>query len=371
MKVSSFRYSWVLLALLFCVVSCSKTDRQVRKAAAQQAGGSVVIGFVWPKGQQSHDFYQGAYLAQKNINAEGGVLSRPLELMRLDDKNDLSKGAAIAQSLAKKPDVVAVIGHFDDYISSRVSRIYSDAGILMLTPGFETIQTNELKQPYVFHLRPLQKEQAKSLASYVHRHGAKRIAVLYMNSRSMRHMANELEHYLKPYAIDVSFRHTYERGQVSFHSDIQKLLLLHHLDMLVVLGGHQVIKHVVFAQQQLGLRLPIVSGWYLNRGLADRVLLPSSVHYLKLFDAHKSLEAHQSFLSQYQKKYHHKATLVAAMGYDSVQILASAMRRAQSTWQPLLSRSLLRIHYVGILGVYQFNAQGYLQGLHFKVAGVG
>jgi branched-chain amino acid transport system substrate-binding protein len=76
-----------------------------------------------------------ATMAVEEINAAGGVLGRPLELVPMDDAGDPAQAVAVAHKLCEDPDIVAVIGHTFSGTTIPTLPIYSECGLAELELG--------------------------------------------------------------------------------------------------------------------------------------------------------------------------------------------------------------------------------------------
>ena len=72
--------------------------------------------------------------AVEDLNAKGGVLGQKLKLEVGDDACDPKQAVAVANDLASK-QVVFVAGHFCSGSSIPASAVYSEEGILQITPA--------------------------------------------------------------------------------------------------------------------------------------------------------------------------------------------------------------------------------------------
>jgi branched-chain amino acid transport system substrate-binding protein len=109
-------------------------------APATPAGGAPIrIGapFNLTGGMASIDVpaANGARLAAEEINAAGGVLGRPIELLIRDTKTDPATAATVVTQLIEQDKVVAVIGFNDsDYVLA-AGPICQRAGVPFITVG--------------------------------------------------------------------------------------------------------------------------------------------------------------------------------------------------------------------------------------------
>src|SRR5262249_42373815 len=79
-------------------------------------------------------FKDGAEQAIADINAKGGVLGQKLQLEVGDDACDPKQAVAVANQLAAKK-VLMVAGHYCSGSSIPASAVYSDAGIIQISPA--------------------------------------------------------------------------------------------------------------------------------------------------------------------------------------------------------------------------------------------
>ena len=97
-------------------------------------------------------------LAVSEINAAGGVLGRPLQLVERDDEAKNELGAQIAQELIHKEKIVAGLGVINTGVILASSRYYQEAKIPLITPGpTGTVVTRQFMPPeftenYVFRV---------------------------------------------------------------------------------------------------------------------------------------------------------------------------------------------------------------------------
>lgn len=76
-----------------------------------------------------------AILAVEEINAAGGVLGRPLELVVMDDAGDPAQAVAVAHKLCEDPEIVAVIGHTFSGTTIPTLPIYNECRLAQLELG--------------------------------------------------------------------------------------------------------------------------------------------------------------------------------------------------------------------------------------------
>jgi branched-chain amino acid transport system substrate-binding protein len=86
-------------------------------AGAQAAEPPIKVGLVAALSGQSaksgEALTRGLTMAINEVNASGGVLGRPLELVRRDDESNPSKGILAARELVQREKVAVLFGGLD------------------------------------------------------------------------------------------------------------------------------------------------------------------------------------------------------------------------------------------------------------------
>ena len=114
-----------LLCAVLLLVSCSsKEPREERVHRAKKGSGDLVIAAAWPWEMRKEIRYgEGMQMAVDEVNAAGGIGGRKLRLARYDDRESINQGRIVAQQIADNPDVVAVIGHLQSYITVQTAGV--------------------------------------------------------------------------------------------------------------------------------------------------------------------------------------------------------------------------------------------------------
>src|SRR5262245_38559008 len=80
--------------------------------------------------------YKGVALAVEELNAAGGVLGRPIELIPIDTASEASRTTGELESAVERyPNATAGIGYTDSTYALDAGRVFQKAGIPFITPG--------------------------------------------------------------------------------------------------------------------------------------------------------------------------------------------------------------------------------------------
>jgi branched-chain amino acid transport system substrate-binding protein len=139
---------------------------------------------------------QGAELAVADLNASGGLLGERVHLLAVDDYCDSEQAAAAARKLVAA-DVVVVVGHGCSGASIPASRVYAEAGILMVSYGSTTPTLTEPGFDRVFRVVGRDDDQGKMAGDYLaERWGDKSIAILHDGKTYGQGLAKETKRQL-------------------------------------------------------------------------------------------------------------------------------------------------------------------------------
>lgn len=358
------KFSTVLLLLITLSISaCSKWDsdpRQARNEQAERATGDIVVGVVWPTQGPKIDLWEGIDIASQEINAAGGVLGRKLRIVKADDQSSLAKGRLVAQEFADNRDMVAVIGHLYSFIALPASSIYQAAGLVYITPGATAHRINTQGFDLVFRSIASNRNLGIQLADYMASQGHKRVAVLYEKTTNTQVLANYFEQRARELGITIVDRRRYQQGSEDFSVQISAWKDLYAFDAIFLAARLQEGSAFITQARRLGLNHPIVSGEGLDTPdiLANKdaqgVAVPEEISGLG-----KQREPYKRFVALYQKVHGRVPGTYPVVGYDSVHLLAHAMRKANNAVPDKVSLALHATQgWQGAAGEYTFDDIG-------------
>lgn len=145
--VRNKRWLCVALSLLFLALV---------SAGCRSAPAVAKIGLVAPfEGRQrlvGYDAVYAARLAVREANARAAAQSWRVELVALDDSGNVELARQAAAGLVVDPEVVAVMGHWQDATTAAALPIYEDYGLPLIVlgvPPFETMDPGQLPQHFL------------------------------------------------------------------------------------------------------------------------------------------------------------------------------------------------------------------------------
>ena len=102
----------------------------------------IRIGFVDPLtgvyAAVAQNEVTGAKLAVEQINAKGGILGRPIELLVEDSANDVGTGVQKARKLIERDQVSFLIGDVNSGIAQAIAQVSNEKKVLHIVSGGHT-----------------------------------------------------------------------------------------------------------------------------------------------------------------------------------------------------------------------------------------
>jgi len=308
----------------------------------------------------------GVKLAVEEVNKAGGVLGRPIQLIERDDEAKNELGAQIAQELINKEKVVATLGFINTGVALAAQRFYQEAEIPVINNvATGTVITNQFKKPdydnnYVFRTSAYDSIQAGMMAEEaVKGRGYKKVAILADSTNYGQLGREDLEKALdklgvKPVAV--------EKFNIKDVDMTAQLLRAKEAgaEALLCYGIGPELAQIANGRAKLGWNVPMITSWPssmqsfidISGANGNGVMMPQT------FIEDKTLPKRAAFLDAYYKTYgvNKIPTPVAgAQGYDSVLLLAAAIKQAGSTDGPAIRAALedLKDKVEGVVTTYE------------------
>ncbi|WP_443111499.1 branched-chain amino acid ABC transporter substrate-binding protein [Burkholderia sp. FERM BP-3421] len=338
-------------------------------AAADALADQVVkIGSVEPlTGGIAHlgkDNENGARLAVEEINAKGLTIGGQKITLQLDGQDDAADPRTATQVAQKLVDdkVVAVIGHLNSGTSIPASKIYSDAGIVQISPSATNPAYTQQGFKTTYRVVATDAQQGPALASYAQSKGIKSVAVVDDSTAYGQGLANQFEKKAKVLGLKVLSHDATNDKAVDFRAILTKIK--GENPDAIMYGGMDATGGP-FAKQarQLGLRAKIFSGdGVCTEQLSD--LAGEAVENIVCSQAGAALEkmpGGAAFLAKYQKRFGQAIKFDAPFAYDAVYIVVDAMKRANSVDPAKILAAMPATDYKGVIGQTMFDAKGDLK----------
>ncbi len=190
------------------------------QAQIKIGAGAPISGVNAPFGAQ---IKLGVEQAVEDINAAGGVLGQKLTASIGDDASDPKQGVAVANKFVAD-GVKWVVGHFNSSVSIAASDVYTDDGVLQITPASTNPRLTLLKAKMVFRTCGRDDQQGAVAAKYLlEKFRGKRIAFVHDKSTYGKGLVDETRKALKAGGVSELTTEAINVGEKDFSSTVSKL----------------------------------------------------------------------------------------------------------------------------------------------------
>ncbi len=307
----------------------------------------------------------GVRLAAEEINKAGGVLGRQIQLVERDDEAKNERGVQIAQEFINKEKVVAVVGYINTGVALASQRFFQDAKVPVLnnvaTGSVITHQFDKDPENYVFRNAAHDSIQAPMIVEEaVTRRGYKKVAILADSTNYGQLGREDLEKALKAKGITPVAVEKFNIKDVDMTAQLLKAKEA-GAEAVLTYGIGPELAQIANGMTKLGWKVPMIGSWTLamanfidNAGPGgEGARMPQT------FIQEPTTPKRKAFIDAFVAKFKPKnsrmdSPVSAAQGYDSIYLLAAAIKQANSTEGPKIKAALedLKTPVEGVVTTY-------------------
>ena len=294
----------------------------------------------------------GVRLATKEINAAGGVNGNMLVLVERDDEAKNERGVQIAQELINNEKVVATLGFINTGVALASQRFYQEAKIPVMnnvaTGTLITKQFPNAPENYIFRTSAADNIQAPLIAKEaVEKRGLKKVAILADSTNYGQLGREDMEKSLKTYGVTPVAVEKFNLGDVDMTSQLLKAKNA-GADVILTYAIGPELAQIANGMAKLGWKKPMIGSWTLSMASfidtagknGNGATMPET-----FIQQPATTPKRKAFVDAYLKEFKPKNGIIAspvsaAQGYDSVYILAAAIKQAGSTDGPQILAAL-------------------------------
>jgi len=307
-------------------------------------------------------YKKGMELAQEEINAAGGVLGRPLEIVSRDDNGSPGDAVRVAEELLSREKAVMLMGTFASNVGLAVADLAKQRKVLFLAaePLTDKIVWDSGNQ-YTYRLRASTYMQTAMLVPEAAKLGKKRWAIVYPNYEYGQSATNAFKkQMIALQAGGIEFvEQAVPLGKIDAGPVVQALLDAKPDAIFSSLFGPDLARFV---------REGELRGLFKDRPVFN--LLGGEPEYLDPLKEEAPVGwwvtgypwyaidtvAHKRFRDAYQAKYKDYPRLGSVVGYSTVKAAAAAIAKAGSTDTAKLLAAMNGLTFESPFGPISFRA---------------
>ena len=306
----------------------------------------------------------GAKLKAKEINDAGGVLGKKIELVVYDTKTDPTVIASVASQLLNQDKVHVAVGFTDSDSVLALGPIFQQAGVPFVTPGATSPKLPDQIGDMIFLACFGDNVQAAAGADFVKgKLNGKNVYLLRDNAAEYTVLlAKYFEEAFAHEGGQIIGKDDYKTGDKTFTAQITKIkAAAQKPDVVYVSAMPDEIGLIVKQMRQAGITQPIVGGDGYDTPLLVQVGGKASddVYFsTHAYMAPDSTQPIQNFYAAYKAAYGtDPENAFAALGYDTVGLVADAIKRAGSADPKAIRDAIAATSgYAGVTGTISYPA---------------
>ena len=329
-----------LLLTLSLLAGCAQNQAPAANGSSAAAADTIKVGLNYELSGNVATYGQGLTngieLAVEEINKNGGVLGKQIELVKVDNKSDNAEAANVSTRLATRDKVVAILGP----ATSGNTKAASPAAIQNKIPLISasataddvTVDSNGKVREYIFKTCFSDSFQGVTMANFAFSDLAlKNAAVLVDNTSD--YSKGLAESFKKTYAElggKVLTEEAYQAKDTDYKAVLTKIKAANP-EVLFVPGYYEEVGLIVKQARELGLDVPVLGGdGYDSPKLAEiaGAAALNKVYYTNHYSSMDNAPDVVKFKDAFKAKYGKETDAFNALGYDLGYFLADAIERA-------------------------------------------
>ena len=300
----------------------------------------------------------GAELAVKEINANGGINGKQIDYIVLDTKGDATE-SVMAYNKLVDDKVAAVIGDITSKPTVAVAEIAAQDNMPMITPTGTQVDITEAG-PNVFRVCFTNPYQGTVLATLAkERFGAQTAGILVNNSSDYSDgIAKAFTEQAEKLGINITVKEGYADGDRDFRAQLTKISTVNP-DVLLIPEYYEQASLIAAQAREMGVKSIFVGsdGWDgISKTLDETAYkVIENSYFTNHFSMQDDSPKIQNFIKAYKDTYKEDPSAFSALGYDAIYMMKEAIEKAGSTEKQAIVDALKDIEYDGITGYLTFD----------------
>lgn len=296
----------------------------------------------------------GALLAQKFINAKGGVDGRPIELLIEDDASNPDTAISRANGLIRSSNVKALIGSTGLASTVAIGGLTDPIKLphVALTGIGPAV---EFKRTCLVHLLAPQELNARAALVYAKEAlGAKRIGVLH-DSGYGQVVFNSIKQVVSDYGIEIAQVEKFDIGATDVTAQAAKVKSVDPQAVIVIASSAAPFRNL----RDVQIAAPIIgsiasSSYEYIKAMGDAA---NGVIFPEFLISEDPLAHQKTFVEQFKTEYGRLPKNYEAAGWDAVHLVAKVLAVAGDGGNNQAICAALRTPFKGTLAEYDFGAE--------------
>lgn len=309
---------------------------------------------------------EGAKIAADEINANGGINGKKIQLVVEDNKGNPTEAANVTEKLIVRDKVPVLMGAWGSTLTLASMPKLMEYKVPMVVETSSSVKITKSGNPYVFRLAPTSATEADNFVEYIEPLGIKKADLLVVNNDWGRGAAVEFRRVLEANGVTVGKELIMDAAAQDMTSQLSEVRSS-DADTLFVTTAVEQLTLLLKQAQALGLKRQIITtgGSQNPDQLIDQAgsAANGSMHLLFFTpwtpDSTAHPEMSKAFIAEWEKRGLNKAGLTESFrGYDGIKTIAAAIEAAGEATPAKIREALWDVKIDGLNGDISFRADG-------------
>ena len=249
--LSKFKKTISLIATFLMLGNFAVRADIVVASAGPMSGDLAVFG---------EQLKYGAEMWVKDVNAKGGINGEKVVLEIGDDACDPKQAVAVANKLVGM-GAVFVAGHFCSGSSIPASQVYSEAGVVQVSPASTNPDfTDKAKGDNVFRVCGRDDQQGEVAGKWIaDKYKGKKVAIIHDKTAYGKGLADETKKNMNAAGLKETMYEAYTAGEKDYSALVSKLKS-NGVEVLYIGGYHAEAGLMARQMKDQGMSVQIISG---------------------------------------------------------------------------------------------------------------
>lgn len=340
----------LLFLLLLALAPPAFAQPVVVGAAVPRTGSLSALGADLPKALE---------LWRDEVNAAGGLLGRPVELVLTDDGSEAFEAPAHYRKLIEEHRADLLVGPVGSAATLGAAATAERARRVLVNATGASRLVHRKPYRYVFQVPAPYAAYGSGALAIAQRQGLRRLFIAYRQDPQSKEMAEQARDAAVKLGLQVDEPAPHAPGSTELDPLVERARRL-DAQAWITFGAAADASGLVQTFRRMGY----APGLFFAQGASDPAFLrlvgqdAEQVMGLSPYEARAATAGNAAFVAAFTKRWSAAPTLLAAQGYAAAKVLEAAVRRAGTLEQDKLREAFGALETATPLGDYKVDANG-------------
>lgn len=356
-----------IIILIACLLAaCTSTHKRQKDSTYYLNSEDIIrVGVVVPLSGELSPYgisvVRGCEIAAEDINSEGGVLGKKIEIITEDDQCRPEVAVKAASKIVNDGANV-IVGHLCSGSTIAANRIYKDSGLMVISPSScNDSLTLSGKHPNFFRTIGYDDSQAQVIASFAHKNlKARKVALIHDNGDYGSGLLKRVrDHLVELDDLEIALFEAVEKNQSGYSKIVDKIIKK-EADLTIWGGYHFDGSKIVnfLHEKQANTIFFGCDGILTDKFISFSGSTSEGVFSTGPINTFDTNSMYKKMAVKYQKKYWEEPGVFTANAYAALQMFASTANKVGSLDLEKLATGIKSTFVETPIGTIKFDNNG-------------